>query len=58
MAIEEDVDASHELANGGRSYAVSQSFKLSKEEGIDDILLIGGGVIPQGDKQILEKREY
>ena len=29
--------------------------RVAEEQGIDDILLIGGGVIPEKDKKLLEK---
>ena len=56
MAIEEDVDAvaMSLFSNGAHLTLFPQSFKLLKEEGIDDILLIGGVVPAKGDKQILE----
>jgi methylmalonyl-CoA mutase, C-terminal domain len=57
MAIEEDVDAvAMSLLNGAHLTLFPKVSKLLKEEGIDDILLIGGGVIPHGDKQILEEK--
>ena len=34
---------------------IPKSFAIIKEDNIDDILLVGGGVIPESDKTALEK---
>jgi methylmalonyl-CoA mutase C-terminal domain/subunit len=55
-AIDEDVDAiAMSLLNGAHLTLFPKVAKILKEEGIDDILLIGGGVIPEKDKKLLEK---
>lgn len=55
-AIDEDVDAvAMSLLNGAHTTLFPKVSKLLKEQGIDDILLIGGGVIPEIDKKVLEE---
>ena len=55
-AIDEDVDViAMSLLNGAHLTLFPKVAKLLKEQGIDDILIIGGGVIPTKDKMILEK---
>ena len=55
-AIDEDVDViAMSLLNGAHLTLFPKVAKLLKEQGIDDILIIGGGVIPTKDKKILEK---
>lgn len=55
-AIDEDVDAiAMSLLNGAHLTLFPKVAKILKEQGIDDILLIGGGVIPEKDKKTLEK---
>ncbi|MDW3611505.1 MAG: cobalamin B12-binding domain-containing protein [Nitrososphaeraceae archaeon] len=55
-AIDEDVDViAMSLLNGAHLTLFPKVAKLLKEQGIDDILIIGGGVIPAKDKKILEK---
>ncbi|HJU60111.1 MAG TPA: cobalamin B12-binding domain-containing protein [Nitrososphaeraceae archaeon] len=55
-AIDEDVDAiAMSLLNGAHLTLFPKVAKILKEQGIDDILLIGGGVIPEKDKKLLEK---
>ena len=54
-AIDEDVDAvAMSLLNGAHLTLFPKVAYLLKERGINDILLVGGGVIPEADKQILE----
>jgi methylmalonyl-CoA mutase, C-terminal domain len=54
-AIDEDVDAiAMSLLNGAHLTLFPKVAKILKEQGIDDILLIGGGVIPEKDKKLLE----
>lgn len=56
IAIEEDVDVvAMSLLNGAHLTLFPKVSKLFKEKGIDDILLVGGGVIPEQDKKELEK---
>jgi methylmalonyl-CoA mutase C-terminal domain/subunit len=55
-AIDEDVDAvAMSLLNGAHLTLFTKVARLLKERGINDILLVGGGVIPESDKKILEK---
>ena len=55
-AIDEDVDViAMSLLNGAHLTLFPKVSKLLKDQGIDDILIIGGGVIPAKDKKILEK---
>ena len=55
-AIDEDVDViAMSLLNGAHLTLFPKVAKILKEQGIDDILLIGGGVIPEKDKNLLEK---
>ncbi len=55
-AIDEDVDAvAMSLLNGAHLTLFPKVKKLLHEQNIDDILLIGGGVIPDSDKKQLEK---
>ena len=54
-AIDEDVDAvAMSLLNGAHLTLFPKVAKILKNQGIDDILLVGGGVIPEGDKKQLE----
>ena len=55
-AIEEDVDVvAMSLLNGAHLTLFPKVAKLFKEKDIEDILLVGGGVIPESDKDALEK---
>ena len=55
-AIDDDVDAvAMSLLNGAHLTLFPKVARLLKERGINDILLVGGGVIPESDKKILEK---
>jgi methylmalonyl-CoA mutase C-terminal domain/subunit len=54
-AIEEDVDAvAMSLLNGAHLTIFPKVSRLFKEKEIHDILLVGGGVIPESDKKALE----
>jgi methylmalonyl-CoA mutase, C-terminal domain len=56
MAIDEDVDVvAMSLLNGAHMTAFPKVAKLIREKGGDDILLVGGGIIPDLDKPRLEK---
>ena len=56
-AVDEDVDViAMSLLNGAHLTLFPKVAKLLKEQGIDDILIIGGGVIPTKDKKLLEKQ--
>jgi methylmalonyl-CoA mutase, C-terminal domain len=55
-AIDEDVDViAMSLLNGAHLTLFPKVANLLKEQGIEDILIIGGGVIPTKDKKILER---
>ncbi len=55
MAIDEDVDAiAMSLLNGAHLTLFPKVKRLLAENGINDILLVGGGVIPEQDKKKLE----
>lgn len=54
-AIDEDVDAiAMSLLNGAHLVLFPKVARLLKEKGINDILLVGGGIIPESDKRSLE----
>lgn len=56
MAIDEDVDAvAMSLLNGAHTTLFPKVAKMLKEKGASDILLVGGGIIPEQDKPLLEK---
>ena len=56
IAIDEDVDAvAMSLLNGAHLVLFPKVARLLKENGINDILLVGGGIIPDDDKKLLEK---
>ena len=56
-AIDEDVDViAMSLLNGAHLTLFPKVAKLLTEQGVDDILLIGGGVIPEKDKKLLENQ--
>jgi methylmalonyl-CoA mutase, C-terminal domain len=56
MAIDEDVDVvAMSLLNGAHMTAFPKVAKLVREKGGGDILLVGGGIIPDDDKPRLEK---
>jgi len=56
MAIDEDVDVvAMSLLNGAHMTAFPKVAKALKEKDAKDILLVGGGIIPEDDKPKLEK---
>lgn len=56
IAEDEDVDAvALSLLNGAHLTLFPRVVKALKEKGIGDVLVIGGGVIPEDDKPALEK---
>lgn len=55
IAIEEDVDViAMSLLNGAHSALFPKVARLVRERGGNNILLIGGGIIPEADKKVLE----
>jgi methylmalonyl-CoA mutase C-terminal domain/subunit len=56
IALDEDVDAvAMSLLNGAHLVLFPKVARVLKESGANDILLVGGGIIPESDKKILEK---
>jgi len=56
MAVDEDVDVvALSLLNGAHLTAFAKVAKALKEKSAGDILLLGGGIIPEDDKPKLEK---
>lgn len=56
MAIDEDVDVvALSLLNGAHMTAFPKVAKALKEKKASDIVLVGGGIIPEEDKPKLEK---
>jgi methylmalonyl-CoA mutase C-terminal domain/subunit len=57
IAIDEDVDAvAMSLLNGAHLTIFPKVARLLKEQKGEDILLIGGGIIPEKDKKLLEEQ--
>ncbi|MAM42070.1 MAG: methylmalonyl-CoA mutase [Thaumarchaeota archaeon] len=57
IAIDEDVDAiALSLHNGAHLTAFPEVKKHLKDKGIDNIAVIGGGIIPEEDKKELENK--
>jgi methylmalonyl-CoA mutase C-terminal domain/subunit len=57
MAVDEDVDAvAMSLLNGAHLTLFPKVAVLLKEKGASDILVVGGGIIPESDKNELESR--
>ena len=56
IAEDEDVDAvALSLLNGAHRTLFPRVVKELKKKGITDVLVVGGGTIPEDDKKILEK---
>ena len=56
IAEDEDVDAiALSLLNGAHNTLFPRVVLALKGKGIDDVLVVGGGVIPEGDKKNLEE---
>jgi len=55
-AIQEDVDVvGLSLLSGAHMTLFVDVTKLLKEKGVDDVLVVGGGIIPEGDIPKLKK---
>ncbi|RLC68323.1 MAG: methylmalonyl-CoA mutase, partial [Chloroflexi bacterium] len=55
-AIQEDVNViGLSLLSGAHMTLFTDVAELLKEKGLDDILLIGGGIIPEEDKEALKQ---
>jgi methylmalonyl-CoA mutase C-terminal domain/subunit len=58
MAIDEDVDViAMSLLNGAHLTAFPRVANLLRQKDGDDIVLVGGGIIPEEDKPALEKEK-
>jgi len=56
IAIDEDVDAvAMSLLNGAHTTLFPKVARMLREKGVTNIVLVGGGIIPEQDKPILEK---
>jgi methylmalonyl-CoA mutase C-terminal domain/subunit len=56
MAVDEDVDVvAMSLLNGAHLTAFPKVANLLRQKGGSDIVLVGGGIIPEEDKPLLEK---
>ncbi len=55
-AIEEDVDViGLSILSGAHMYHFRRVLELMKENNLSDVLLIGGGIVPEEDKKMLIK---
>ena len=55
-AIQEDVDViGLSLLSGAHMTLFTDVSKLLKKKGMDDVLIVGGGIIPENDAQELKK---
>ncbi len=55
-ALQEDVDViGISLLSGAHLTIFPKVLALMKEKGLDDVLLFGGGIIPEGDVRTLKK---
>ena len=55
-AIEEDVDViAMSILSGAHDYLFPKVMELLEEKGVDDILVLGGGIIPDEDIPALKK---
>jgi methylmalonyl-CoA mutase C-terminal domain/subunit len=54
-ALQEDVDAiGVSILSGAHMTVFPRIINLMKEKGLDDVLLTGGGIIPEDDMQLLQ----
>jgi methylmalonyl-CoA mutase, C-terminal domain len=57
IAVDEDVDVvAMSLLNGAHLTIFPKVARLLKERGVNDVLIVGGGIIPEKDKSILEEQ--
>lgn len=55
-AVQEDVDVvGMSILSGAHNYLFPRVVELMKEQGVDDVLIIGGGVIPDEDIPVLKE---
>ncbi len=53
-AMDEDVDViGLSILSGAHMYHFRRVLEIMKERGMDDVLLIGGGIVPEDDRQRL-----
>jgi len=56
-AVQEDVDAvGLSILSGAHMVLIPETMKLLKEKGAEDIMVFGGGIIPEEDKEALYKQ--
>lgn len=56
-ALQEDVDAiGISILSGAHNTVFPKILELMKEKGMDDVLLTGGGIIPEEDSEALQQR--
>jgi methylmalonyl-CoA mutase C-terminal domain/subunit len=56
IAVDEDADViAMSLLNGAHLTLFPKVAKLLRDKGINDILIVGGGIMPEHDKKILER---
>jgi methylmalonyl-CoA mutase C-terminal domain/subunit len=56
MAIDEDVDVvAMSLLNGAHLTLFPKVARILKQKGAGDVLVVGGGIIPESDRKELEK---
>jgi methylmalonyl-CoA mutase C-terminal domain/subunit len=57
IAVDEDVDVvAMSLLNGAHLTIFPKVARLLKERGVNDVLIVGGGIIPEKDKRTLEEQ--
>ena len=55
-AVQEDADViALSILSGAHNHLFPRVMELLKEQGVDDVLVIGGGVIPEDDIPFLKK---
>lgn len=56
-AVQEDVDAiGLSILSGAHNYVFPEVLKLLKAQGMEDVLLFGGGIVPEDDIAELKKQ--
>lgn len=56
-AVQEDVDAvSLSILSGAHNYVFPEVMRLLKEKGMEDVLVFGGGIVPDDDIRELKKQ--
>ncbi len=56
VALQEDVDViGISILSGAHMTVFPRILQLMKEQGMDDVIVVGGGIIPDDDAQELEK---